>query len=63
MFFFFSNTKPNVKKPPVKEELKILHLSEKAQDQIMETLKYIHGPVILICAIYYNKTVSTTKLL
>lgn len=58
-FFIRSNAKPAVRKPPIKEELKLLHLSEKAQDQIMDTLKYIHGTVML-CNIMKDK--SLTKI-
>ncbi|KAF5277617.1 hypothetical protein FQA39_LY06110 [Lamprigera yunnana] len=36
--------KKEVVKSHVKEEIKVLHLSDNSQQLIMETLKYIHGP-------------------
>lgn len=46
--FNFSNARSDVKRPAVKEELKTLYLSEKAQEQVVDTLKYIHGPVSVL---------------
>lgn len=43
-------------KPPVKEELKTLHLSKKAQDEISETLKYIHGQVFVRSRFVFNNS-------
>lgn len=45
LLFYFSNVKSTVSKAPIKEELKTLYLSEKAQEKVIDTLKYIHGPV------------------
>lgn len=40
-----SSAKQNDKKPPVKEELKVLSLTNHSQELIMDTLIQIHGPV------------------
>ncbi|GJQ77496.1 hypothetical protein Trydic_g20887 [Trypoxylus dichotomus] len=39
-----STSAQNDKKPPVKEELKVLNLTNHSQELIMETLMEIHGP-------------------
>ena len=44
---FFSKEKTDDKRPPTKEELKSINLSNESQEMMMETLKYIHGPVRL----------------